>query len=111
MHLPKNCGMTFNKEPIMATITKKEISDRIADSLGFKHSLVRDVIQGFLHECIEELGRNNRLEFRDFAIMEPRQKKSRSARNPKTGATVMVPARRTIKFKVGRIMKQKLQQI
>jgi integration host factor subunit beta len=65
-------------------------------------------VQQFLDEVITELGRGNRLEFRDFGVFETKIRKARRAQNPKTLAPVDVPEKRTVKFKVGRLMKQKL---
>ena len=91
------------------TITKKELVDRIADRTGAKHVLVKKVVQSFLDEIIEELAKGNRLEFRDFGVYESRQRAARIAQNPKTLERVHVPAKRTVRFKPGRMMKQKLQ--
>jgi integration host factor subunit beta len=93
----------------MHTVTKKELVDRIAERTGAKHVLVKRIIQGFLDEVIEELSRGNRLEFRDFGVFEARQRAARVAQNPKTLERVHVPAKRTVRFKLGRLMKEKLQ--
>jgi integration host factor subunit beta len=92
----------------MATITKKELIDRIADSSGQKRVQVKRVVQQFLDEIVNELGKGNRLEFRDFGVFETKLRKARRAQNPKTLEPVAVPEKRTVKFKVGRLMKQKL---
>jgi len=92
----------------MATITKKELIDRISDSSGARRVQVKRVVQQFLDEIVEELGRGNRLEFRDFGVFETKLRKARKAQNPKTLEPVAVPEKRTVKFKVGRLMKQKL---
>ena len=92
----------------MATITKKELIDRIADGTGHRRVQVKKVVQQFLDEIINELGRGNRLEFRDFGVFETKVRKARKAQNPKTLEPVEVPEKRTVKFKVGRLMKQKL---
>ena len=92
----------------MATITKKELIDRIADLTGDRRVQVKRVVQKFLDEIIAELGRGNRLEFRDFGVFETKMRKARKAQNPKTLEPVHVPEKRTVKFKVGRLMKQKL---
>src|SRR5215212_7766320 len=92
----------------MATITKKELIDRIADETGHRRVQVKKVVQQFLDEIINELGRGNRLEFRDFGVFETKIRKARKAQNPKTLDPVEVPEKRTVKFKVGRLMKQKL---
>lgn len=93
----------------MRTVTKKELIDRIAERAGARHVLVKQVVQGFLDEIIEELSQGNRLEFRDFGVFEARQRAARTAQNPKTLERVQVPAKRTVRFKVGRIMKDKMQ--
>jgi len=92
----------------MSTITKKELIDRIAEKTNTKRLVVRPVIQSFLDEIIRELAENNRLEFRDFGVFEPRQRAARQARNPKTLEEVGVPATRVVRFKAGRLMKQRV---
>lgn len=92
----------------MATITKKELIDRIAESSNSRRVLVKKVVQQFLDEIVAELGRGNRLEFRDFGVFETKLRKARKAQNPKTLEPVAVPEKRTVKFKVGRLMKQRL---
>ena len=92
----------------MATITKKELIDRIAESSNSRRVLVKKVVQQFLDEIVAELGRGNRLEFRDFGVFETKLRKARKAQNPKTLEPVEVPEKRTVKFKVGRLMKQRL---
>lgn len=95
----------------MTTITKKELIDRIAEQLGIKRVTVKQVAQQFLDEIVLELGRGNRLEFRDFGVFECKHRAARVAQNPKTMERVSVPSKRTVKFKVGRLMKQKMQEI
>ena len=95
----------------MATITKKELIDRIADGTGHRRVQVKKVVQQFLDEVVNELGKGNRLEFRDFGVFETKVRKARKAQNPKTLEPVEVPEKRTVKFKVGRLMKQRLAQL
>src|ERR1700755_2092103 len=92
----------------MATITKKELIDRIAESSGQRRVQVKRVVQQFLDEIVNELGKGNRLEFRDFGVFETKVRKARKAQNPKTLEPAAVPEKRTVKFKVGGLMKQKL---
>jgi integration host factor subunit beta len=95
----------------MATITKKEIIDRIADGVGHRRVQVKRIIQQFLDEIVDELGKGNRLEFRDFGVFETKLRKARRAQNPKTLAPVQVPEKRTVKFKLGRMMKRRLGEL
>lgn len=95
----------------MPTITKKELIDRIADSSDQKRTLVKQVVQQFLDEIVDELSRGNRLEFRDFGVFETRVRKARRAQNPRARQAVWVPQRTSVKFKLGRLMKLKLEAL
>jgi integration host factor subunit beta len=92
----------------MSTITKKELIDRIAESTQAKRIVVKRIVQTFLDEVVDELAKENRLEFRDFGVFETRTRAARVAQNPKTLEQVQVPSKKTVKFKMGRLMKQKL---
>ncbi len=94
----------------MATITKKELIDRIADKHRLKRVHVKRLIQAFLDEIVDELSKGNRLEFREFGVFESRIRASREAQNPKTLDKVVVPSKRTVKFKVGRVMRRRLDE-
>ena len=93
------------------TITKKELVARIAERKAQTKVVVRDIIQLFLDEIIDELGNGNRLEFREFGVFEIKERAARKAQNPRTLEKVDVPAKRVVKFRVGRLMKQRVGQI
>ncbi|MCK6477251.1 MAG: integration host factor subunit beta [Phycisphaerales bacterium] len=94
----------------MTTTTKKVLIDRIAELTGQKRPVVREIVQLFLDQMVEELRRGNRLEFRDFGIFEVKTRAARRAQNPKTLERVEVPPKRTVKFKVGRLLREGLDQ-
>jgi integration host factor subunit beta len=90
------------------TVTKKELVARIADRTGQTKVVAKEVIQLFLDEIIRELGRGNRLEFREFGVFEIKDRAARRAQNPRTLEKVEVPSKRVVKFKVGRLMKERV---
>ena len=90
----------------MSTITKKELVSRIAERTGQTKVITKLVLQSFLDEIIDELSVGNRLEFREFGVFEVRDRPARRAQNPRTLEKVSVPAKRVVKFKVGRRMKE-----
>ncbi len=90
------------------TVTKKELVSRIADRTGQTKVVTKDIIQMFLDEIINELGKGNRLEFREFGVFEIKERAARKAQNPRTLEKVDVPAKRVVKFKVGRLMKERV---
>jgi len=93
----------------MDSLTKKDLIDAVAAELKLDRDLVRPVLQEFLQQLTERLGEGRRVEFRDFGVFEVRQRAARSAQNPRTLQRVAVPARRTVKFKPGRLMKLQLE--
>ena len=90
------------------TITKKELVARIAERTAVTKVVAKDIIQLFLDEIIRELGRGNRLEFREFGVFEIKERAARKAQNPRTLEKVDVPAKRVVRFRVGRLMKHRV---
>jgi len=95
----------------MSTVTKKQIVDRIAEQSQAQRVLVKHIVQSLLNEITSELSKDNRLEFRDFGVFETRIRAARIAQNPRTLERVKVPAKRTVKFKMGRLMREQLQSL
>ncbi len=93
----------------MATITKKDLIERITERQKLKRSDTKKIIQEFLEQVIEELKKGNRLELRDFGVFEVKSRAARLAQNPKTMEKVEVPAKRAVKFKVGRLMRESVE--
>jgi integration host factor subunit beta len=89
----------------MATITKKELVNRIAERTGQTKVVAKEILQLFLDEIVKELSAGNRLEFRDFGVFEVKPRRARRAQNPRTLQKVEVPPKRVVKFKVGRVMR------
>ena len=90
------------------TITKKELVNRIAEQTSQTKVVVKEILQNFLEEIVEELAVGNRLEFREFGVFEVRERAARKAQNPRTLEKVFVPAKRVVKFKVGRSMRERV---
>jgi integration host factor subunit beta len=94
--------------PLPATITKKELVNRISEETGHTKVVVKEIVQRFLDEIVEELAQGHRLEFREFGVFEVKLRAARSAQNPRTLEKVKVPAKRVVKFKVGRAMRERV---
>jgi len=89
----------------MATVTKKQLVERIAQKTGQSQLAVKHIVQLLFDQVIDELASDNRLEFRDFGVFVPVRRKARTGRNPKTGETVGVPSKRAVAFKMGKSMR------
>jgi nucleoid DNA-binding protein len=69
----------------MATTSKKDLIDRIAENNGSKHVSVKTVVQQFLDEVICERTKDNRQGFRGFGVFETRPVRPESRRIPRHG--------------------------
>lgn len=105
----RNWGRAMDRADVR-TITKKELSERIADRTGEKRAAVRKVLQEFLEEIVKELAQGNRIEFREFGVFEIKTRAARTAQNPRTLERVRVPERRSVKFKPGSLMRDGIEK-
>ena len=80
----------------------------MAQNTKTKPSTVKAIVQAFLNEIAYELTKSRRLEFRDFGVFEVKERAERTAQNPRTLKKVQVPAKRSVKFKMGRIMRERV---
>ena len=92
----------------MATATKREIAERVAQQTGLPQVAVKQVLQMLFDEIVNELADGNRLEFRNFGVFEVVIRKARTGRNPKTGEKVAVPPKRVVTFKIGKVVKSRV---
>lgn len=97
--------------PGVRTITKKELTERIADRTGQSRAAVKRTLQDFFDEVVSELTKGNRIEFRDFGVFEVKVRAPRTAQNPRTLERVRVPERKSVKFKPGRRMRDQIEKV
>ena len=87
-------------------LTKRDLATIIAEKQGLTQDRAGVIVQTFLDEIIAALKRGRHIEFRDFGVFEISIRKARVGRNPKKPEkTVVIPERKTVKFKPGKMMK------
>ncbi len=89
-------------------MTKKDLAQRIADDLGVTVVKAQAAIAKTLAGIIDTLAEEGRVEFRNFGVFVVKKRKARTARNPRTGEKVEVPARSVVTFKPGKEMEAKV---
>jgi nucleoid DNA-binding protein len=96
----------------MGTLTKRELVVTIANETGLVQHQVFDVVQRTLDHITDALAKGDTVELRNFGILEVRLTKPRVGRNPnQPGSSFTIPARATVKFKAGKIMRQKVSNL
>lgn len=71
---------------------------------------VEVIIETIFNQMTDALSKGDRIEIRGFGTFEVRQRDPRQGRNPKTGATVYVQTRKVPFFKVGKELKERVNQ-
>ena len=96
----------------MGTLTKRELVVKISNETGLVQHQVFEVVQKTLDHITDALAHGDTVELRNFGILEVKLTKPRVGRNPnKPGSSFVIPARATVKFKSGKIMRQKVEKL
>ena len=90
-------------------MTKKEIVKQLSEKYNLTQVDTKQVVQGTFDAIIEAIARYDRIELRNFGVFEVKQRAARKARNPRTGAEVLVPPKKVVVFKPGRLMEDKIR--
>jgi nucleoid DNA-binding protein len=96
----------------MAKLTKRDIVVAISNQTGMVQHQVFDVVQRTLDKITDSLANNIPVELRNFGVFQPRLTKPRVGRNPnQPGSSFVIPPRATVKFKAGKIMRQRVEKL
>ena len=96
----------------MSKLTKRDIVVSISNQTGMVQHQVFDVVQRTLDHITDSLARNVAVELRNFGVFQPRLTKARVGRNPnQPGSSFVIPPRATVKFKEGKIMRQRVEKL
>jgi integration host factor subunit beta len=90
-------------------MTKSELIQRISEQNP--HLYQRDVeriVSTIFDEISEALAQGQRVELRGFGAFSVKDRESRTGRNPRTGETVHVDAKRIPFFKTGKLLRERL---
>ena len=85
-------------------MTKAELVDTLAATLQLTKHQTETVVNLFLQCITDALRKGDKVELRGFGSFRLRHRRSRVARNPRTGAPVQIPAKRVPWFTPGKIL-------
>lgn len=80
------------------------------DNPGLRAEDVEQVVDIFFDEISQRLAEGGRVELRGFGAFSTRERAARQGRNPRTGETVEVGAKRVPYFRPGKEMRRALNQ-
>jgi integration host factor subunit alpha len=89
-------------------ITKKELADLIYDKIGISKIESYKIVKSFFDIIKDELIHGNDVMISGFGRWSINKKKARIGRNPKTGGTLTIGARKVITFRGSLTLKEEL---
>lgn len=78
------------------------------DNPDLRPEEIEQVVDLFFEEITQRLAEGGRVELRGFGTFSTRERDARTGRNPRTGDSVEVPAKRVPYFKPGKEMRERL---
>ena len=80
----------------------------VDDNPDLRSEEIEQVVDIFFDEITQRLAEGGRVELRGFGTFSTRERDARVGRNPRTGESVEVPAKRVPYFKPGKEMRERL---
>ena len=93
---------------VKKNFTRKDLSKRIYQNLGFSKRYSSTLIDNFFETLIQELIRSSKIKISSFGTFKVINKKKRIGRNPKTKEEAIIDARRVISFRASKELKRKI---
>jgi len=90
----------------LGALTKAKLSDQLFEQIGLNKQEAKEMVDSFFDEISTALVRGETVKLTGFGNFELRDKSPRPGRNPKTGETVYIAARRVVTFRASTKLKE-----
>jgi DNA-binding protein HU-beta len=86
-------------------MTQSEVINHFAEKTGMKRAQIKEFFEEVAGLAAREVKTNGEFVLPGFGKLVKSERKAREGRNPATGETIQIPAKTTLKFRVGKAMK------
>ena len=93
---------------VKKNFTRKDLSNKIYQNLGFSKNLSSKIVDNFFEALISGIIKSNKIKISSFGTFSVLNKKERIGRNPKTKVEAKITSRRVVKFKPSLIFKKRI---
>jgi DNA-binding protein HU-beta len=90
-------------------MTKAELVSAMADGAGISKAAAGKALECYIGAIAKELKKNGKLGLVGFGTFSVIKRKAREGRNPQTGKTIKIPAKKVVKFKAGKALADKVK--
>ena len=95
---------------VKKNFTRKDLSNKIYQNLGFSKNLSSKIVDNFFEALISGIIKSNKIKISSFGTFSVSNKKERIGRNPKTKIEAKIFSRKVVKFKPSLLLKEKLNR-
>ena len=95
---------------VKKNFTRKDLSNKIYQNLGFSKNLSSKIIDNFFETLISEIIKSNKIKISSFGTFGVLNKKERIGRNPKTKIEAKILSRKVVRFKPSLLLKKELNR-
>lgn len=92
-------------------MTKTQLIDAVAATSGQSKKDTEVIVDAVLEQLADALTKGEKVDLRGFGSFVTREKKARQGRNPKTGETIEIAARKAVAFKPGKELAGKVNTV
>jgi DNA-binding protein HU-beta len=92
----------------MARLTQTQIIAALSETSGLKKTEVKGLMDSLAEMAVREVKKNGEFTVPGFGKLKKTNRKAREGRNPATGAVIKIPAKTTVKFSLGKAMKDSI---
>ena len=86
-------------------MTQSEVFNHFAEKTGLKRAQVKEFFDELANLASDEVKNNGEFALPGFGKLVRSERKAREGRNPQTGETIQIPAKTTVKFRIGKSIK------
>lgn len=89
-------------------MNKGELVDQVAKKAGVTKKAAEQIVTAIVDTVMETVADGEKVTLVGFGTFEPRERKAREGRNPKTGDKMEIPATTVPAFSAGKLFKEKV---
>ncbi len=86
-------------------MNKKELIEAVHEILGGTKADAERAVEAFIDTVVKSLKKGKQVSIAGFGIFEVKKRKARTGRNPLTGETIKIPAKKVPSFRAAKALK------
>ncbi len=90
-------------------MNKSDLVDKVAEDAELTKADANDAITSVVEGIQESLSRGEKVTLVGFGTFSVRERSARKGRNPQTGETIQIPAKKVAKFKPGKHLREAVE--